>query len=158
MTVCLGTITTRNMRLKHSLHSARAWEEQAQKKALASTLPFSASVRLANIRGLISWSFYAQERKISMCSLRKVPVYQRGQASRAGCPNEGDAFTSIPELEEEFWHKAAGVWPVKRRPITLRVDEDGLAWCKEQRAPYQTKMNAVLRAYVQAYKRRDKHA
>ena len=71
-----------------------------------------------------------------MCSLRKVPVYRRSQAFRAGCPNEGDAFTSIPELEEEFWHKAAGVWPVKKPPITLRMDEDVVAWFKVQGARY----------------------
>ena len=38
----------RSMLLKRSLHSARALEEQAQKKALKSTLPFSASVRRVN--------------------------------------------------------------------------------------------------------------
>jgi hypothetical protein len=54
MMVSLGTIIMRSMLLKHSLHSARALEEQAQKKALASTLPFSASVRPANIRGFVS--------------------------------------------------------------------------------------------------------
>ena len=64
-------------------------EEQARKKASANILLYLAFVRPANIRELVSWSFYAQGRKTSMCSLRRAPVYQRSQAFRAGCPNEG---------------------------------------------------------------------
>jgi uncharacterized protein (DUF4415 family) len=35
----------------------------------------------------------------------------------------------------------------------LRIDEDVLAWFRGQGPGYQTRMNAVLRAYVEARKR-----
>jgi uncharacterized protein (DUF4415 family) len=37
-------------------------------------------------------------------------------------------------------------------PISLRVDPDVLAFFKEQGPGYQTRMNAVLRGYMQAKK------
>jgi uncharacterized protein (DUF4415 family) len=67
-------------------------------------------------------------------------------------------YSDIPELGKEFWHKIPVAWPPKKHPITLRVDEDVLSWFKQQGARYQTKMQVVLRAYVQAHKRRKKHA
>ena len=35
----------------------------------------------------------------------------------------------------------------------MRIDEDVLAWFRAQGPGYQTRMNAVLRAYVEAHKR-----
>jgi hypothetical protein len=40
------------------------------------------------------------------------------------------------------------VHPSRKVPVSLRIDEDVLAWFKDQGARYQTRMNAVLRAYV----------
>jgi uncharacterized protein (DUF4415 family) len=42
------------------------------------------------------------------------------------------------------------VHPVPKQPISLRVDEDVLLWFKEQGPRYQSRMNAVLRAYMSA--------
>ena len=41
--------------------------------------------------------------------------------------------------------------PIKRQ-ISSRVDEDVLAFFKAHGARYQTRINAVLRAYVEAHK------
>jgi uncharacterized protein (DUF4415 family) len=40
---------------------------------------------------------------------------------------------------------------VKER-ITMRLDADMLAWFRQQGRGYQTRMNAVLRAYYEAHK------
>jgi uncharacterized protein (DUF4415 family) len=59
--------------------------------------------------------------------------------------------TSPPELADlpaDFWSKADIVVPPPKQAISLRVDQDVLAWFKEQGPRYQTKMNAVLRTYV----------
>jgi len=64
--------------------------------------------------------------------------------------------TSPPELADlppDFWAKAAIVHPIRKRPISLRVDEDVLRWFKQQGPRYQSRMNAVLRAYVAAMRR-----
>jgi uncharacterized protein (DUF4415 family) len=39
---------------------------------------------------------------------------------------------------------------VAKQPISLRVDIDVLAWFKKQGPRYQSRMNAVLRAYMSA--------
>jgi uncharacterized protein (DUF4415 family) len=65
--------------------------------------------------------------------------------------------TSPPELKgltPEFWSKAALVPPVIKRPISLRVDGDVLDWFKAQGPRYQSRMNAVLRAYMSSLRSR----
>ena len=39
--------------------------------------------------------------------------------------------------------------PIKK-PLTIRVDADVLAWLKAQGKGYQTRINAVLRTYMKA--------
>jgi uncharacterized protein (DUF4415 family) len=61
------------------------------------------------------------------------------------------ARTSPPELADlpaDFWAAADVVVPPRKQAISLRVDQDVLAWFKRQGPRYQTKMNAVLRTYV----------
>jgi uncharacterized protein (DUF4415 family) len=63
------------------------------------------------------------------------------------------ARTSPPELADltpEFWTNARVVDPVPKQPISLRVDADVLGWFKKQGPRYQSRMNAVLRAYMTA--------
>ena len=58
---------------------------------------------------------------------------------------------SPPELAglpAGFWNEADIVVPPPKQAISLRVDQDVLAWFKGQGPRYQTKMNAVLRTYV----------
>ena len=67
--------------------------------------------------------------------------------------------TSPPELAElpaDFWVDATIVHPVPKKPISLRVDEDVLSWFKQQGPRYQSRMNAVLRAYMAAVRRRSR--
>jgi len=40
--------------------------------------------------------------------------------------------------------------PVRKQQIALRVDADVLAWYRAQGAGWQTRMNAVLRAFRNA--------
>jgi len=42
--------------------------------------------------------------------------------------------------------------PSRKAQIALRVDEDVLTWFRAQGAGYQTRMNAVLKAYRDAHK------
>ena len=56
--------------------------------------------------------------------------------------------SDIPEVND--WSGAAiGRFyrPVKK-PVTLRLDADVLAWFKAQGSPYQTAINRVLREYM----------
>jgi uncharacterized protein (DUF4415 family) len=60
-----------------------------------------------------------------------------------------------PPLDQAFWQEARVVLPrpVRKKHTGLRIDEDVLAWFRANGPGYQTHMNAVLRAYVEAQKR-----
>ena len=51
------------------------------------------------------------------------------------------------------WAKATVVMPPAKSAISLRLDTDVLAWFKAQGRGYQTRINAVLRSYMEAQQR-----
>lgn len=58
-----------------------------------------------------------------------------------------------PALPDDFWKHAKVVYPeAPKEQITVRLDADILEWFKTQGRGYQTRMNAVLRSYVDAHK------
>lgn len=59
--------------------------------------------------------------------------------------------SDIPELGEDFFKNAELHVPVKQA-ITLRLDADVLEWFKSQGAGYQTRINQLLRQYMQAHR------
>ena len=61
-------------------------------------------------------------------------------------------FSDIPKLGPDFWKKAVVRMPEKKDSVTLRVDHDVLEWFRRFGGGYQTRMNAVLRAYMRATK------
>jgi len=62
-------------------------------------------------------------------------------------------FSDIPELDENFWQNARVVYPDGTSSITLRVKNSVLEAFKADGKGYQTRMNAVLEAYVKAMKK-----
>jgi uncharacterized protein (DUF4415 family) len=50
-----------------------------------------------------------------------------------------------------FWKKAKVVLPQPKQTITMRLDADLLMWLRRQKG-YQTRINAVLRTYMEANK------
>lgn len=60
-----------------------------------------------------------------------------------------------PEAEpagEEFWKRARIVMPPGKTSVHLRLDSDVFDWFKKQGEGHLTRMNAVLRSYVEAHK------
>jgi uncharacterized protein (DUF4415 family) len=47
------------------------------------------------------------------------------------------------------WSNAVLVMPVRKKAISIRIDEDVLDYFKKEGAGYQGRMNAVLRSYMQ---------
>jgi uncharacterized protein (DUF4415 family) len=56
----------------------------------------------------------------------------------------------VRPTDEEFWKGAKVVWPTRKTIVTMRLDADLLAWFRQQRG-YQTRINAILRAYMKAH-------
>jgi uncharacterized protein (DUF4415 family) len=67
-------------------------------------------------------------------------------------------FSDTPELTPAMFARSIvrrGLKPVPRkRQLTIRVDSDVLDWYKKQGQGYQTRINALLRAYMQERLRR----
>jgi uncharacterized protein (DUF4415 family) len=62
---------------------------------------------------------------------------------------------AAPVLDDAFWRNAEILDPRhEKSTITMRVDEDVLDFFRRGGSGYQSRMNAVLRAYV--YARREK--
>jgi uncharacterized protein (DUF4415 family) len=62
------------------------------------------------------------------------------------------AIADDPEArptDAKFWKNVRLVLPRRKQPITIRLDTDLLAWLRKQRG-YQTRINAVLRTYMEA--------
>jgi uncharacterized protein (DUF4415 family) len=59
-------------------------------------------------------------------------------------------FSDIPETDEKFWENAAVIIPTAKIHLSMRLDENVVDWFKRQGPGYETRMNAVLRSYVQA--------
>lgn len=87
---------------------------------------------------------------------RKNEKPRRGRAKLASLRKASEPTiqrTSPPELADlptGFFAQASIVHPSPKQPISLRVDEDVLRWFKKQGPRYQSRMNAVLRAYMSA--------
>ena len=60
--------------------------------------------------------------------------------------------SDIAELDQDFFRQAELRVPAKQT-VTIRLDSDVLAWFKEQGAGYQTRINQLLRQYMQAQQR-----
>jgi uncharacterized protein (DUF4415 family) len=56
----------------------------------------------------------------------------------------------VRSTDEEFWKDAKVVWPTRKTIVTIRLDADLLAWFRRERG-YQTRINAILRAYMKAH-------
>jgi uncharacterized protein (DUF4415 family) len=59
-----------------------------------------------------------------------------------------------PPLTDEQLASLVVVMPPPKQPINIRLDEDIISWFKAQGSGYQTRINQVLRAYVDARQRK----
>ena len=57
-------------------------------------------------------------------------------------------YSDIPETDEEFWSDAEVLFPIKKIHVSIRLDDDIIAWFKQFGRGYQSKINAVLRSYI----------
>ncbi len=66
------------------------------------------------------------------------------------CMNKEINFKDIPEATEDFWKKAVVIMPdVKKTAISIRLDDQIIDFFKKQGNGYQSRINAVLRSYVE---------
>jgi len=66
----------------------------------------------------------------------------------ASMPDEDINFDDIPELDEAFFQEAEWRPPIKQS-VTIRLDADVLNWFRDQGPGYQTRINRLLRRYME---------
>jgi uncharacterized protein (DUF4415 family) len=73
----------------------------------------------------------------------------------AELPDSEIDLSDIPEIGEDFWREAIlmqpGDW--KKPKITIRLDADIIAFFKAMGPAYQTRMDEVLKTYVEAMRK-----
>lgn len=69
---------------------------------------------------------------------------------QAGIDSDPDA---APIADAKFWRNARLVAPANKQLTSIRLDPDVLTWFKSGGKGYQTRVNAVLRSYVEAQRK-----
>lgn len=59
-------------------------------------------------------------------------------------------YSDTPPLDDAFFENAELRLPQRKEPITIRLDPDVLGWYRSFGKGYQTRINAVLRMYMEA--------
>jgi uncharacterized protein (DUF4415 family) len=94
---------------------------------------------------------------------RKLTKKQSGEGldkdrtdwNRLNAMKDEDIDTSdIAALDADFFRSAQVVVPPEKKHVSIRLDADVLEWMKSQGKGYQTRINAVLRAYYEAHQDR----
>ena len=70
----------------------------------------------------------------------------------AAMPDEQIDTSDAPFRPDAVWMKAADQLPHTKQQITLRIDAEVLDFFKDTGKRYQSRINAVLRSYVEAQK------
>lgn len=62
-------------------------------------------------------------------------------------PDEEIDYSDIPPLTEQFWQNAVRgqFYRPKKSQVSVRIDNDILAWLKKDGKGYQTRLNQILR-------------
>lgn len=81
----------------------------------------------------------ASQGRARLTKLRRVTETEIARSS----PDE------LRHLPADFWDSAVPVLPAAKVPISLRVDSDVLMFFRETGPRYQSRMNAVLRSYME---------
>ncbi|MDR1276613.1 MAG: BrnA antitoxin family protein [Candidatus Accumulibacter sp.] len=70
----------------------------------------------------------------------------------AAMPDDQIDYSDAPFRPDAAWTRAVN-FPHAKKQITLRIDEDVLNFFRNTGSRYQTRINAVLRSYVEAHQR-----
>ena len=65
-------------------------------------------------------------------------------------------YDDSPATTKKFWEDAEVVMPVHKIHLSVRLDEDVVDYFKKAGHGYQSKINAVLKAYVRAHTQHSK--
>ncbi|PKQ02310.1 MAG: hypothetical protein CVT73_18970, partial [Alphaproteobacteria bacterium HGW-Alphaproteobacteria-12] len=78
------------------------------------------------------------------------PATRAGELAHLKAKPDSDIdYSDIPELGSDFFRTAKMLMPEAAQPVTMRLDRSVVEFFKKQGPGYQSRINAVLRAYVE---------
>lgn len=84
--------------------------------------------------------------------MKKKPDFIKSDLKRLDALHDDEIdYSDAPELDDHFFERVAVELPKNKDSITLRLDHEVLEWFKQQGKGYQTKINAVLKAYYRTH-------
>jgi uncharacterized protein (DUF4415 family) len=84
---------------------------------------------------------------------RTIKKRSRTNWARIDALKDREIDTSdIPEQTKAFFKRATLLLPEPKTAVTIRLDRQVLDWFKAKGPGYQTRINALLRAYMDAHK------
>ncbi len=93
------------------------------------------------------------KRTVKSSRLPKPPRQGRANLAKLRRVTDAEIARTAPDelrdLPADFWDEAVPVLPAAKVPISLRVDADVLEFFRETGPRYQSRMNAVLRSYME---------
>jgi uncharacterized protein (DUF4415 family) len=83
--------------------------------------------------------------------MKKENMKKKSKADwdRIKAMRDGDIdYSDIPQLDDNFFANAI-IWKPRKKQLTIRIDADVYDFFKSLGTKYQTRMNAVLRRYME---------
>lgn len=92
-----------------------------------------------------------------MSNQKLKPPFSRALSAKelASLPDSEIDFSDIPETTDEFWENAVLMYPGDwdKPKVTIRLDAEVIEYFKSQGRDWPTRMNEVLRTYVEAMRK-----
>ena len=85
---------------------------------------------------------------------KSIKKNSRSRTNMAKLRRKGDQdinYEDSPATTKKFWKDAQVFMPKHKVHISLRLDEDIIHYFKEEGEGYQSRINAVLKAYINTH-------
>jgi uncharacterized protein (DUF4415 family) len=83
-------------------------------------------------------------------SMARATRKKARKSPKASARSVARGSAATPKAKPADWGNVKVTWPQPKQAISLRIDQDILTWFRGRGPGYQTRMNAVLRAFVDA--------
>ncbi len=96
-------------------------------------------------------------KRITKRSMRPEPTARKTTRNRIAALSDRQIGSAVrfdpdtaPIADQDWFRKARVVLPAPKQAMSIRLDQDVIEWFRRGGRGYQTRINAVLRAYVKA--------
>ncbi len=89
-----------------------------------------------------------------MANIKRATLDQLKEMKKRGEIADPRPDAAVGEIPEAFWEEARPFVAPEKSSVHLRIDSDVLDWFRAQGPGHLTRMNAVLRSYFEAQRKK----